>query len=281
MKSSKYLSLYAAALLVLALRLTVVAEAFTKTAGIPYAPELGSMGIGDLYLPEGWTAETPLVLTIHGGGWNALDRYSLSGVAEFFARDLGMAAFNIEYRLVGQTNFWPCCGEDCVSAAKFLLGADFAAKYGLKPKRIWICGASAGGHLALWTALSLPPSHVAGAISISGIGDPEPDRKAHPGRYRIMRGAYDPRTLIKPGCPRILQTHADLDKVVPIESARNFERDYRAVGNKVEFFEYAHTVEPNTGGHCIWRRNSNPHRLIAVIENRIRDFCKVSTVQKK
>lgn len=251
-------------------------KSYTKTEDIPYAPELGAMGLGDLYLPEGWTADTPLALLIHGGGWNHGDRYSWSGVAEFFARDLGMAAFNIEYRLVSATNLWPCCGDDCVKAAKYLLSDKFSRTFGLKPGKIWICGGSAGGHLALWTALSIPAEKVAGAISVSGIGDPGPDKEKHPDRYRFMQENCDPRSLIKAGGPRILLTHADGDAVVPIESARHFQSAYLDAGNPLEFFEYPHDVEPNEGGHCIWVKGSNPHRLISTVERGIREFCHVS-----
>ena len=46
---------------------------------IPYAPENGKFGLGDLYLPKSSSSETPVVLTIHGGGWKTLYRASWSG----------------------------------------------------------------------------------------------------------------------------------------------------------------------------------------------------------
>ena len=88
---------------------------------IPYEPENCRFGLGDLYLPESLSDKTPVVLTIHGGGWTSGDRYSWSGVAEFFCRDLGCAAFNIEYRLASSTNHWPACGDDCIKAADSLM----------------------------------------------------------------------------------------------------------------------------------------------------------------
>ena len=125
---------------------------------IPHNPAIGGEGLGDLYLPDGgWQADTPVVLQIHGGGWAHGDRKSWSGVARFFTDVLGFASFNIEYRLASENNPWPACAGDCIHAAKFLLSKTFAATHGLKPERIWICGGSAGGHLALWTGLSLPP----------------------------------------------------------------------------------------------------------------------------
>ena len=48
---------------------------------IPYNPELGFRGLGDLYLPDGVTPETKAVLTIHGGGWCSQEKSTFAGVA--------------------------------------------------------------------------------------------------------------------------------------------------------------------------------------------------------
>ena len=264
---------------VIFLTVVVYAAAVASAAvvrDIPYASENGKFGLGDLYLPEKSSPETPVVLAIHGGGWSALDRYSWSGVAEFFWRDLGCAVFNIEYRLASAANRWPACGNDCLKAANWLFSDDFRNRVGFSPKRIYICGGSAGGHLALWTALNLPPEKVAGAISISGIADAEPDRAAHPGRYRWMIGdgmpEVNPLKMIKPNGPRLLLTHAVGDKVVPVKSERNFAAAYQAAGNVAEVFEYPCDIRSGLTGHCIWIPGSKPHRLIPEIEARIAKF---------
>ena len=151
-------------------------------------------------------------------------------------------------------------------------------KYGLHHRRIWICGGSAGGHLALWTLTHLPSESVEGCISVSAIGDPSIDFVANPGRYdRLFAGtpdvaAMDPRPAIMSGLAPLLCTHADADRVVPIASHRAFETAYRVAGNPCEFFEYRHDCEPNEGGHCIWRPGSDPHRLLDCVECRIRGF---------
>lgn len=245
---------------------------------VAYDASIGRFGLGDLYLPEKVTAETPVVLAIHGGGWGAGNRYSWSGVAEFFCRDLGCAVFNIEYRLASAPNRWPACGDDCVKAANWIFSDAFREQAGFSPKKIYICGGSAGGHLALWTALNFPLEKVAGAISISGIADAEPDRAVHLGRYRWMMGdgmsEVNPLKMIQPGGPRLLLTHAVGDKVVPVESERNFAAAYRAAGNATEVFEYPCDIHLGLTGHCIWIPGSKPHRLIPEIESRITAFLK-------
>jgi len=248
---------------------------------IPYDSSIGRFGLGDLYLPEKVTPETPVVLTIHGGGWGAGDRYSWSGVAEFFCRNLGFAAFNIEYRLASASNRWPACGDDCVKAANWLFSDGFRERAGFTPRKIYICGGSAGGHLTLWTLVNMPPEKIAGAVSISSIGDPEAAYHALKRSYRSLFGekvgetafaAMNPILKIKPGMAPVLCTHVTEDKVVPIASHKAFADAYSAVGNVCEFFEYPTAVRKGLTGHCIWIPGSKPHRLIPEIETKIAAF---------
>ena len=260
---------------------------------IPYALENGKFGLGDLYLPEGMSPDTPVVLAIHGGGWSAGDRYSISGIAEFFCRDLGCAVLNIEYRLASVTNCWPACGDDCVKAANWLFTDAFREYAGFAPKKIYICGGSAGGHLTLWALVNLPPEKVAGAVSISSIGDPAIDCVPHRGRYTTLFGVKDvecrlaemnPILKIRSGMAPILCTHATEDKVVPIASHKAFADAYRAAGNKCDFFEYHETIRPGLKGHCMWIPDSNPHRLIPELEAQIKAFmerCEKNQLSKR
>ncbi len=103
----------------------------------------------------------------------------------------------------------------------------------------------------------------------------------HRGRYVPLFGkgvteeslkAMNPIPLIRKGMAPLLCTHADTDQVVPIASHRAFADAYRAAGNRCDFYEYRHDEEPNTGGHCIWRPKSNPHKLLACLEARMEKF---------
>jgi len=243
---------------------------------VVYSPAAGAAGVGDLYFPEGYTADTPVAVAIHGGSWSGGDRYSWSGVAEFLCNDLGFVVFNIEYRLTG-VGPWPLCGNDCIDAANYLLSASFKNEYGINCEKVWPCGGSSGGHLALWTGLSLPPSDVAGIISISGIGDLIPDSVVNPSRYVGFFGhtpteaeliAASPMTLVTPSSPPVICTHAEIDTVVPPASTQNFVDACRANGVPVEHFTY----EQRDDGHSVWIPGSNPHKLFADIEGAIAKF---------
>lgn len=264
--------------LMICLTVSVWAEQAKIIRDVVYSAEAGADGIGDLYQPQDVKANTPVVLAIHGGGWSALDRASWAGVAEFFCNDLGFAVFNIEYRLV-KKGPWPLCGNDCLSAARYLLGDAFAKRSRIDCKKIWVCGGSAGGHLALWTGLSLPPENVAGIISISGIGDLVPDAKANPSRYLALFGhkptqtdlvAASPLSLVTPKAPPIFCSHATVDTVVPPDSSRHLVDACRKAGTPVNFFTY----ESRGTGHSIWIPGSNPHKLFPDIEAAIAKFVK-------
>ena len=251
---------------------------------IPYDASIGTFGLGDLFLPAHVNGDTPLVLTIHGGGWSVGNRASWEGVSRFFSEQLGFAAFNIEYRLASVSNRWPACGNDCVSAARFVLSETFKKRFSLSHDKIWICGGSAGGHLSLWTLVNLPVGDVAGCVSISAIGDPEPDFLVHRGRYNALFGAkidasafaaMNPIPKVRPGMAPLLCTHTERDVVVPIKSHLAFANAYRAAGNVCRTYVYPNDIIKGLTGHCIWVPGSGPYRrLIPQIESAIAAFVK-------
>ncbi len=89
-----------------------------KTKRIAYGPE--PLQFGDLYLPNG-PGPHPTVILIHGGYWRA--RYGLdlmTGLAEDLAIR-GYAAWNIEYRRVGNPGgVWPGTMLDVALATDYL-----------------------------------------------------------------------------------------------------------------------------------------------------------------
>lgn len=101
-----------------------------------------NVGVGDVHLPETVSDKTPCVLLIHGGGWSAMKRQDVVGIAEFLQRDLGCVVYNIDYRLASKENPWLACGEDCVKAAEFMFSDDFAKACGVRPRQIWVLARS-------------------------------------------------------------------------------------------------------------------------------------------
>jgi len=77
---------------------------------------------GDLLLPANFEPSHPVVVTIHGGGWetgSTLDTFA-PYAAELMER--GVAVWNIEYRLVGNGGGWPMTFQDVAAAVDALAG---------------------------------------------------------------------------------------------------------------------------------------------------------------
>src|SRR5271154_6142912 len=112
-----------------------------------FAEHDGTKLVGDLYLPKG-RAKAPVLVAVHGGGWQIGNRQFYRYWGLFLAR-AGYAVFAIEYRL-GST--YPAAVYDTKAAVQFVRAK--AAVFDLDPDRIGLIGDSAGGHLASLVALA-------------------------------------------------------------------------------------------------------------------------------
>jgi len=138
--------------------------AITKPAGaIPPVPadvtliqdiEYGNAGGIPLYLhlalPKTLDKPVPVIIIVHGGGWQGGDRNSNLLGAYKFAEN-GFAAASIEYRLSQQAPF-PAQIQDCKCAVRYLRAN--AGKYHIDPDHIGTLGDSAGGHLVALMGLT-------------------------------------------------------------------------------------------------------------------------------
>jgi acetyl esterase/lipase len=218
----------------------------------------------DLHLPPG-DGPHPVMVLVHGGSWQKrMGRVVMRGLAGDLLRR-GWAAWNIEYRRLGDGGGWPHTFADVAAAVDRL--AEVEAPLDLT--RVSLLGHSAGGHLALWAAARerLPagaPGHFEGpppvplrrVIAQAGVcdlgaayvrwrggparllmgGGPE----EHPARW----AAGDPARLLPPEAPALL-VHGCADRTVSIEFSRSYARLARAAGAEVELVE----IEGPAGAH--------------------------------
>jgi acetyl esterase/lipase len=109
----------------------------------------GKGGDEDLKLnisrPKGDAKNLPCLIFIHGGGWAMGDR-SAHDNATWHMAQIGYVSATIGYRLAPKHQF-PAQVEDVKCAVRYLRA--HADKHGLDPKRIGVCGFSAGAHLAM------------------------------------------------------------------------------------------------------------------------------------
>ncbi|MCA0269787.1 MAG: alpha/beta hydrolase [Bacteroidetes bacterium] len=135
----------------------------------------------DFYLPDASPQPTPVVVFVHGGGWNTGDKNLTLGphdlyanVGRFFARH-GVLAAVVNYRLLPSVD-WRTQTEDVAEAVAFVRKQ--ASRYGGNPQRLFLMGHSAGAQLAARIALDpswldaagLPDRSVCGVVSVSGAG---------------------------------------------------------------------------------------------------------------
>ncbi len=199
----------------------------------------------DLTLPARGDGPFGVAVVIHGGFWR--ERYRLD-LMESLCTDLvsrGWAAYNVEYRRVGNGGGHPETLQDVAAAIDQL--ADLDAPLDLD--RVVTIGHSAGGHLALWAAAARKrrPHKVqlAGAVGQAAVSDLEMGAELNlgdgivqtfcggtpeerPDAYR----AASPAVQLPFGVPQLL-VHGERDDTVPASMSVKYAEVARTAGDDV------------------------------------------------
>lgn len=115
----------------------------TTRSDIAYVEHDGVKLTGDLTMPKD-IAKAPIVIGIHGGGWQGGSPAAYRHWGPFYAKH-GIGMFAIKYRLA-KAGTYPKAAYDVKAAIQFVRAK--AAELGADPDRIGLQGDSAGGHLA-------------------------------------------------------------------------------------------------------------------------------------
>lgn len=97
-------------------------------------------------------AAGPLVLFFHGGGFVIGDLETHASFCAEVSRTLDLPVLAIDYRLAPEHR-WPAAPDDCEAAARW--AAASPAALGRTVTSLVVCGDSAGGNLAIVTAMAL------------------------------------------------------------------------------------------------------------------------------
>ena len=108
-----------------------------------------------VYTPEG-TGPFPVVLYFHGGGWVFADRKVYDGGARGISKQANAVVVSVDYRRAPENKF-PAAHDDALAAYRWL--SKNAASVNGDAKRLALAGESAGGNLAVATAVA---AHKAG-----------------------------------------------------------------------------------------------------------------------
>jgi acetyl esterase/lipase len=189
----------------------------------------------DVYSRSDATTPQPTMIWIHGGGWTGGNKESaLFNLLPYL--EMGWNVVNVEYRLA-KVSLAPAAVEDCLCALRWVIRN--ARQYNIDTSKLVVSGSSAGGHLALTTAM-IPASEgldrqcpgnedlkVAAVVDWFGITDvvdllDGTNRKTYavqwmgsmPNRAEIAR-RVSPLTYVRAGLPPIISIQGDQDPTVP------------------------------------------------------------------
>jgi len=255
-----------------------VPDGYTAQLNIVYTHVKDWDGKMDVYLPSKSKGLSPVVINIHGGGWNHGEKESQTGFSTFFKK--GFAVANIEYRLTGQATA-PAAVEDTRCALIYLIKN--AKALNIDINKIVIMGGSSGGHLALMGGL-LENDHrfdtncpgienikVAAIIDKYGItdvwdwgygnnitsksatrwlGDKANDKK--------FAASVSPITYVNKNSPPTFIVHGDADPTVPYQQSFELHKKLLAVGVKTEFI----TVKGGLHGKFEKEKNSEVNKAM-------------------
>ena len=124
----------------------------------------------DVFLPDGRTSRTKVVLLIPGGGWMGGDKGGFEGAATVFA-DSSIAAFTMNYRYASTSDgvTYVEMLADIDSAISFIISK--SDEYIFDPEQICLFGHSAGAHLALLYTYRNNDNRVNNVVSLAGPSD--------------------------------------------------------------------------------------------------------------
>lgn len=143
----------------------VFGQNYTARPNLEYA-NVGGVSLRlDLYTPNNQSAPTPLIIWIHGGGWQSGSRTLGANGPQLRQANRGYAVASVSYRLSGAAKF-PAQISDVKAAVRWLRAN--AAAYNLDPNKFAAWGSSAGAHLAVL----LGTSSASGFLENTTMGNP-------------------------------------------------------------------------------------------------------------
>jgi acetyl esterase/lipase len=235
---------------------------FKDAIDVSYGNAPGPANKLDVYWREKAEGKLPLLVWIHGGGWQAGDK---AGCPALGMVPRGYVVASINYRF-SQEAVFPAQIEDCKGAIRFLRA--HAGEYHIDPDKIGVWGASAGGHLValLGTTGGANSKDIEGAVGgnvdqssrVQAVCDwfgptdmsqffqeagsdnvfkPAPEKspinKLFGGpveEHKDLVAKANPITFLNKDAPPFLIMHGDQDKLVPLAQSQILADALKAAG---------------------------------------------------
>ena len=213
--------------------------------------------VGDIpariYTPEG-AGPFPVIVYYHGGGWVIADKDVYDGGARGLAKQANAVVVSVDYRLAPEAKF-PAQHDDALAAYRWAVAN--AASIKGDPKRVALAGESAGGNLAVATAVAARDAKLqqpSAVIAVYPIAQPDTTTASYTTYAtakplnRAMMGWFARQTTRTPADlqdPRINLVSANLRDLPPVtiinaqidpllDDGAMLEQALRSAGNPVE-----------------------------------------------
>ena len=189
--------------------------------------------------------EYPSIVFFFGGGWNQGSTEQFASHARYFSRR-GMVCFLVDYRVKARQQTSPFESlRDAKSAIRYI--REHANEFYVDTSKIVASGGSAGGHLAAATALIDGYNESTDKLSVSCkpnalvLFNPVIDNG--PGGYGYERIGdeykdFSPLHNIKKGAPPTILFLGTNDALVPVETARYYQKVMEKVGSRCDLQIY-------------------------------------------
>jgi acetyl esterase/lipase len=193
--------------------------------------------------PKNWKADDkrPALVWFFGGGWTR--GIPGPGWAKW-AASLGFVGIVPDYRTKDRFGTSPLSSVADSRAALHWV-EEHAAELGIDPNRIVVGGNSAGGHVALWTAIThTPPGSIeaeapkikpVALVLTSAVSDTSKKTGYTPARFGDDALALSPVHQLDAKMPPTLAFHGDADTTVPQRETLALRDKLLATGNICEF----------------------------------------------
>ena len=140
--------------------------AAVTTRDMPYGTD--AKQFARIYIPVNLPANRPkpVIAYYHGGGWVIADVTTYDAAPRALAQALNAIVVSVEYRHAPEFKF-PAQHDDAVAAYRWTLA--HAASWGGDPARVALVGESAGGNLAVATAIYARDNHLTAPREIVSV----------------------------------------------------------------------------------------------------------------
>ena len=206
-----------------------------------------------VFKPEGWKAgdKRSAFIFFFGGGWSRGTPMKSSSKAAWAAK-LGMVGIAPDYRTKSRFGTSPLASVDDGRAA-FDWVLKHADDLGIDPARVAVGGSSAGGHVALWTAIekappgsnpmTSPQAKPAALFLTSAVTDTSTETGYTPKRFGDDANALSPVHQLDANMPPTMMFHAANDELVSYGSAVALHDKLDSSGNVCDL------ITVPVGGH--------------------------------